>query len=518
MKGFVEKYYAWIPLLLLCTLYMYLAVDFEIHDFSNYYFGGYFLGSTNFTSDIYFPYWFNKEITALGNPPLFAGFAPNSPFLALLFYPLTFLSLATAKLAFNCISVLLFLYSLCRLVAFYKIKPIYVLSIPLLFLVPIKNSLLFGQVYFLLFFFLSESWLAYEKKQFRKTAVFMSMAILLKVFPLLLMIAFLFKKQYKLFLYTVLSCLLLAAVTTIFCGFDVWFFYIQNVLTKASNGGIASAYIVNYQSVFMFLKELLVYDVTENPNAFFNQPVLFSGLLMAFKIGLVVIGFYISKKVADSLFVFSYWILAMILISPYGSTYTFILLLFPFIAIAKSEIPVIKKMTLLMFLFLVNNLLLRFFTENRFPLSYLRLFALLIFFMLLLSLLYKAVNWRMVSLISIVTLISILFLKQKEPIQSVYLLQKDSPLLVYDYIIAHNKLTYFYWNEKGENRGTISFPASNPAAVDLKDNQVYYNKKQLTFDNSNKRKPMLINGKTIIYLSDYDRGIGFYTLRKIVIH
>jgi hypothetical protein len=515
MKVLLEKYYSLIPVLLLCVFCTYRAIYFPIHDFSNYYFGGYFVVENHFTPNLYFPYYFNKEIVALGHQPLFAGFAPNSPFLALLFCPFTLLPLATAKLVFNCISVVLFICSLSRLISYYKINPIYVLLVPIVFLVPIKNNLLFGQVYFLLFFLLSESWLSYEKKQFKKTGIFLSLAILLKVFPLLLVLLFLFKKQFKPFIYTLIFCSILVFITTLFCGFDVWFFYAQNVLVKASNGGIASAYVVNYQSVFMFLKKLLVFDETQNPDAFFNQPQLFSALLMAFKIGLIAIGFYISKKITDSLFVFSYWILAMIMISPYGSTYTFILLLFPYFAFTKTEISNLKKGTLLVLLFLTDNLLLRFFTDNPFPFSYLRLFVLTLFFILFVSIVYKTINWKMVSMVSIIPMF-LLFLSNKNELQSSsYFFKKSSPLLIHDYKVNNNQLTYFYWNENGENAKSIPVESQNSRLLELKENQVFYNQKQLTFDKSNKLKPILINAQTILYLSDYDRGIGFYTLRKL---
>lgn len=515
MKVIFTKYYGLIPVLLLCIFCTYKAINFPIHDFANYYFGGLFLEENHFTTAIYFPYYFNKEIVALGYQPIFAGFAPNSPFLALLFCPLTLLPLATAKLVFNCISVALFIYSLGRLISFYKINPVYVLLLPVLFLVPIKNNLLFGQVYFLLFFLLSESWLAYEKKQFKKTAIFLSLAILLKVFPLLLVLLFLFKKQFKPFIYTLIFCVILVLITTPFCGLHVWEFYIQNVLIKASNGGIASAYVLNYQSIYMFLKKILVFDVTQNPDAIFNYPELFSALLVTLKIVLIAIGFYVSKKVTDSLFVLSYWILAMILISPYGSTYTFILLLFPYLVLAKSELSNFKKAPLLVLLFLINNLLLRFFINNPFPFSYLRLFILVLFFLVFLSIIYKNVNWRIVFITSIVPMFLLLILNKNKLQNSSYFLKKNSPLLIYDYKISNNQLTYFYWNENGQNAKSIPFETQYSSLVELKENQVFYNKKQLTFDKDNKRKPMLINGNRILYLSDYDRGIGFYTLRKL---
>jgi len=515
MKGFLGKYYGLIPLILLCAFYTYKAIDFPVHDFSNYYFGGKFLADGKFNSTIYFPYEFNKAISNLGYFGLFTSYAPNTPFLALVFYPISFLSLATAKLVFNSISVVLFIYSLNRLVLFYKINPKYILLVPILFFVPIKNELLFGQVYFLLFFLLSEFWLAYEKEQSKKTALFLGFAIFLKVFPILLIFIFLFKKQFKPLIYIAISCLLLFLVTGFFTGFDIWSFYFKSVLTKASNGEIAGAFVDNYQSIFMFLKRLMVFDATENPNAFFNYPVLFSVLVFALKIGLLITGYFVCKKESNSLFVFSYWILTTILISPYGSTYTFILLLFPFLVLAKSDISNVKKVVFLSLLLLINNLPLDYFTANRFPFSYLRLFALALFFILFLSLIYRKINWKIITLSTVISCLLIALFKKLEIENSTYFLHQKTPILVYDYKINNNQLTYFYWNENGQNAKLISFEIQNSNPLKLKENQVFYNKKQLTFDKDNKLKPMLINENLILYLSDYDRGIGFYTLRKI---
>lgn len=515
MRSSAEKYFAIIPVILLCVFYIVKAVGFELHDFANYYFGGYFLRENHFTSEIYFPYWFNKEIVALGSAPLFAGFAPNSPFLAMLFVPFSFLSGAAAKVVFNIISLSLFGGSLLRLVSFYKVNPIYLLFIPILFFVPLRNEILFGQVYFLLFFFLCEFWLAYEKKHFPAAALFLSLGILLKVFPILLLLIFLFRKQYKPFVYTILCCLALAGFTMIFCGFDIWVFYIKNVLTKASAGGIASAYVENYQSLFMFLKRLLVFDPTQNPGGF-NQQLLFSGLMLAFKVKLVAIGFYVTRKVSDQLLVFSYWILACILISPYGSTYTFILLLFPFFVVAKSDMPNVKKAVFLFLLFLINNFPLSLFIAFPFPFSYWRLFALLAVFSLLLTMFYQNINLKMVSFVALASLGLALYFGVSKTANSSYFLDK-SPLLIYDYSIDNNRLTYNYWNQNGENNTSITLQASTIVPADLIRNEIYYYGKKIAAGNGNKLKPIVIDGKTLLYLSDEDRGIGFFTLRKLVL-
>ncbi len=513
MKTASEKYYALVPVSLFCLVCIYKAAGFEIHDFANYYFSGYFLRGGIFTENVYFPYWFNKEIAALGHDSIFANFAPNSPFLALLFYPLSFLSVMVAKLVFNAISAALFVYSLGRLASFYKIGPVYALLVPVLFFVPIKNELFFGQVYFLLFFFLAEYWLAYEKKKFAVSAIFLAMAILLKIFPVLLLAIFLLRKQYRPLFYTVLFCVALASPTLFFCGSDVWIFYFKNVLSRASAGGIASAYVDNYQSVFMLFKRIFVFEPVENPGGFFSAPVLFSALIFAIKVTILAIGFYISRKVKNELLVFSYWILALILISPYGSTYTFVLMLFPFFALAKTPLSKPKKIAFLSLLFLINNMPLSAFMEKPFPLSYLRLFALIAFFALLLTLVYKSVDWKMVSSIGLASIFAVWFFG-KEPAHPEYVLKK-SPLLVYDYKIENNRLTYCYWDQKGEHSKSVPIKTSGLTNADLTGNRIYFHGKKIASDDGNKLKPIRVGGKTVYYLSDADRGIGFYTLRKI---
>jgi hypothetical protein len=512
MRKIILKYSPFLPLFLLCVFYGYRAIDFPIHDFANYYFGGNFLIRDNFNSAVYFPYQFNKAISDLGYQGIFVSYAPNTPFLAAFFTPFSIFYVETAKLVFNGISIGLFFFSIYRLFSFYKINLKLALLIPILFLVPIKNNLLFGQVYFLLFFLLAEGWLAYTKENWKSLAFFWGLAILLKVFPALLIVLLIFKKQWKPLFYLMLSCLVLFGISIIFTGFDIWVFYLEEVLPKASNGEIATAFVPNYQSVFMFLKELLVFDSTDNPKAVFNYPILFSAIVVAFKIGILVIGYFVSKRVSNVMFAFSYWILAMILISPYGSTYTLILLMFPFLAILKNEVSNIRKVVFCSVLFLICNVPLSLFIKNQFPISYLRMFLLMLLFVLFLFQCSQKINWKIVVVSLLVPMISVLVFKKDEVVQSAILL-KDGPILIYDYEVRNNQLTYFYWNEKGEGKASIPFKNLSVSELNIKENHSRY--KALASDKSNKLKPTLIDHKTILYLSDYDRGIGFFTIRKI---
>lgn len=516
MKSLVLKYYPFVPLLLLCGFYLFKAIDFPEHDFANYYFGGKFLAEGNFNSTIYFPYEFNKAIFDSGYPNIFVSYAPNTPFLAVFFFGFSLFSLTVAKLYFNCISIVLFVFSTYRLFSHYKIDFRYALLIPVLFLAPIKNNLLFGQVYFLLFFLLSEGWMAYENERWKSMSFFWGLVILLKVFPALLIVFLMFRKQWKALSYLVFCSVLLFGLSLLFIGIDIWLFYLKEVLPKASNGEIATGFVDNYQSVFMFLKRCFVFETIENPNAFYNYPNLFSALMVAFKIGVLVIGYFISKRNSNTLFVFSYWILAMILLSPYGSTYTFILLLFPFLALLKSEISNTKKVAFCLIIFLINNFSLSIFIGQEFPFSYLRMLLLFLFFVLFLLQFRQKVNWKAVAMLSLFPLFLILFFKTTKSEKSTILLE-NGPTLVYDYEINNNSLIGHFWDGR-EKVILWNTKIQTFHPLKLKNNQVFYNNQQLTFDKSHKRKPILIDNKTVLYLSDYDRGIGFYTLRKITLN
>jgi hypothetical protein len=127
--------------------------------------------------------------------------------------PFSLLPAMVAKLIFNLGSLLLLLRSVHRLTTFYKIEPVYLLLIPVFFFLPIRNELLFGQVYLLVFSLISESWLAYKKAKHFETGIYLALAIMLKVFPVLLLSIFIFRKKFDIFAYAVAACLVLFGIS-----------------------------------------------------------------------------------------------------------------------------------------------------------------------------------------------------------------------------------------------------------------------------------------------------------------
>ncbi|HMB99986.1 MAG TPA: hypothetical protein VKN14_03010 [Flavobacteriaceae bacterium] len=97
-------------------------------------------------------------------------------------------------------------------------------------------------------------------------------------------------------------------------------------------------------------------------------------------------------------------------------------------------------------------------------------------------------------------------------------LHYKTPILTFDYTLKNDTLEYYYWNKNGINKKTLPFERKkiDTTMAYIKNKQIFYKGKPLTFDNSNKLKPIVVD-KSIFFLSDNNRGVGFYNLCKLPI-
>jgi hypothetical protein len=107
-------------------------------------------------------------------------------------------------------------------------------------------------------------------------------------------------------------------------------------------------------------------------------------------------------------------------------------------------------------------------------------------------------------------------LKNKPP-ENDYVLIEEEHILTTNYWNNNGKLEYEYWTiPKPKTILTeLVIKRVDSSSVRIENGQVYYKNTVLTHTKSNKRKPLLINDRAVFYLSDQNRGIGFYTLMKI---
>ncbi|AXT50486.1 DUF2029 domain-containing protein [Aquimarina sp. BL5] len=526
--GVLDKHKFWIyilPFIIFGIYYLVRSFWFLPHDFANYYFGAYFLDRGLFPTIIYDPIWFNQNIFEI-QKDVFASYAPNTPFLAMFFWPFTLLSFSAAKLVFNIISLFLFIYALRNLFNEYKIPYIHYITILLLFFFPIKNNILFGQVYLLLFFLISEGFLAYKRNNYFKMGSFWGLAILLKVFPIILFAFLLFRKKVKGLI--ILSCcsLIFLGISIYVNGIDSWTFFFENILAKANKGEISGEFIKSYQSILMFLKHVFISHQIKNPFPLIDNSYYYHFFLLLSKIILVGYGLYFSYKKNYPIQAFSYWILATYLLSPYGSNYNSVLLIFIVISVLSNTFDFKNKgkVGILFLLFLVSNLPINYFFDFPLPLSFFKLFLFISLWLILILKQHTSYKSH-VAIVSFGIILSLLVTslsQEKSAIQSkgIIAFKNHQESIIYDYTIKNGFLVYKYWSDKGSQTRITNYKITsiNYDDIYLKDNNVFYLDKQITDDTTNKLKPAIVNGNTLIYLSDYQRGFGFYNFQKVMIN
>jgi hypothetical protein len=109
-------------------------------------------------------------------------------------------------------------------------------------------------------------------------------------------------------------------------------------------------------------------------------------------------------------------------------------------------------------------------------------------------------------------------LLKKDDDASTYLLSSDAGLLSYDFQIAGNNLLLKTLYEDGSRVKEYELVDSvrSVRSLSITNGQIEYGDIRINGDDK-KLNPVLINNDYILYLSDKNRGIGFYTVRKLFV-
>ena len=509
-----RKWVYWVPLGVFMLLCVYRSLNYPLHDFGNYYFGSYFFLKGEFGKDLYDPVVFNEKIASDGFEHVWLSYAPNPPFTALLFVPFALLPPFAAKVLFNLLTIALFTSSYYRLARYLSLDSRVAAFIPFVFLVPFYNGVLFGQVYLLMFFFLVEGYLALVMGKVYKVSILWSLAILLKIFPAILFLYLLLRKEYKVFWYLASGCALLFFATLWLHGIDVWLFFLKSVLSKAVRGeATAATYIASYQSVAMLLKFLFVGNPVDNPFPLVNSPLAFIALMVLFKaLILVCLVFATGSSDTHRYRAWALWITASVLLSAYGSTYSCVLLIIPLVAIYDTKRTFIL---LSLAMLLLINVPLKALSFLPVFLQFPRLLGIAMVFTLIVVMIRPVFSWKVSAFcLLLVALPEVLSSPKKDDNQ--YVFRDGQQAMIMDFSFVNNVLTYRYWSPDGPKEMVTDFKAA-PAieqSVEVSGGQIFLNGRQITFGADNKRQP-LATSSGVVYLSDEDRGYGFYAFKII---
>lgn len=510
-----------IPLSLLMGACLVHVHSVPYSDYAGYYFGGKELLAGNYMH-AYDLQWLNDLIASRGYRGVFVSYSPFPPFTALVFAPFLLFPMGLSKLLFDCFSCLLFLLTLYRSGRYFSIPPILVLALPAIFFIPIVNNLFFGQSYLLLCCLLLEGFIAYKEDRMVLSSLLWALAILFKVFPGVIFLFLLLRRKYKQAVWLAAACCLLLTLSLFCTGWVVWKYYLTEILPKVNNGELNDSFTYVFQSAFMLLKRAFVYDALLNPHPLLRSPYLFvigTGIFKALVLSVCAMVTLREKK--NEFLAFGIWLMGSMLISPNGSSYSLVLLVIPLFGLSSSgrgaagrPLAVLLPVVVL---FAACNLPVSRFGDGPLWLQFPRLYLLLAFFGWVLPL-RRAWHPGVWAGLGLLFIVPGLLSPGEDRDASQYFLPKEEHIFIYDYAVRDGQLVYSYQDDTGRHTAAtdVVVKSMSGEGLEVRDKQIYYHGKAVTFSADVKKKPMLVDGRYILYLSDKNRGPGFYTLRKII--
>ncbi|MFK7785638.1 MAG: glycosyltransferase family 87 protein [Crocinitomicaceae bacterium] len=264
-----------------------------------------------------------------------AKFSPFPPPTAVLYWPLSFFELLTAKRIWLVVNVLLLVFLPFRIRHYFKetslLENLFLIS---LFYVPLASNLHFGQFYFVAAFLLFEAIGGFlsRKKRYLPSILIGGLAAV-KYLPILFL-GYALNRSRDALKPILITLLTIVVITGIFLLIDAeaYTVYLRD-LGGHVNGDLSGQgkYAIGFQSIDALLNNLFVYDSVENQRPFVNLAILkplfkwtFIGVIGAFCWRMLQRENYSFSQVTVSI-----CILGAFTIVPASASYHFLLLIAP---------------------------------------------------------------------------------------------------------------------------------------------------------------------------------------------
>lgn len=495
------------------------AQSYKFGDFANYYTSAKILVEGKFSNEIYDVYKFNQEVKNCGIEDEYVSFIPFPPTTPFYFLPLTFFEPYEAKFLWNLFNFFLLFWVLVRISSFYKKDFTLSFFVALLCFIPLRNNFYIGQTYIFLLFLLTETFLAYQKEKRVLASILLSLSILLKITPAILLFHFLLKKDFKSIFCTLTFCLVLSGLTLFAVDFEIYKFYLTEILPRASQGFLQNPFSWSFQSFDVLLKNLFLKDSLLNPNPFVESLLWLSVLSALFKGTFFSLTFLQNKNLEVSENVkFVSWLTLSLLISSTSATYHFVILLLPLLVLCYENLKEEKEsevIFVLLFSFILFTLPYSWFSSFPDFLKIPRFWVLICVFMFFVKPV-KFKNYAFVKVAFALFFLSPFLFRQITTDTAKPFFSEEKELLAYKISEENGYLFAHFLNFKGEVEKEFlgeKFTATD--SLQVESNQIFLNKRQLTNSKGRNSQPFWLDEKTIVFLSERGRGVGFPTVYKL---
>ena len=306
-------------------------------DFPNYYLTARLAHEGYDTSRVYEWTWLQREKDHRSLDISSVGMVPLTPFSTLVMWPLATLPALGAKHAWI-IANLALLFPLCWFIHSLTGLSYRRIALVVAFSFPLQRNLLYGQYYVLLLLLIVAACWCYVKEHYVLSGALIAVAAASKIFPVLLVVLFLQRRNWRAVASFVVTGIGTAALSIAAFGWSVNRIYLHQILPWALHGEAMEPYIPSGASISGLLHYLLLDEPQWNPHPWHNSPLLYALLQPALQMLLLAPAVLLIRRndrtSKQIILEWSALLTASLAISTAPASYHFVLMIFPVCVLA----------------------------------------------------------------------------------------------------------------------------------------------------------------------------------------
>jgi hypothetical protein len=264
-------------------------------DFPNYYLAAELYHRGIPLDRVYEWTWFQRQNNHLGVSVGLVGFAPNPPMSILSLVPFTTLQPLAAKRAWLVCNLVFLAFSLWALHQVTLLNWRRLGLISLLCVLPLHIEFLYARHYVLILALICGAYYAFCSDRQRTCGVLLAVATVIKLFPALFAILFVWKRNWRALSALVLGTAAITAVSLLMFGVEVHRVFLNEVLSQASRCDWLGPYVLAQNSFITLWSHLFLLDPELNPFPLYNSPTLYA-VAQAITVTVLVFSFLLSVK------------------------------------------------------------------------------------------------------------------------------------------------------------------------------------------------------------------------------
>jgi hypothetical protein len=300
-------------------------------DFPNYYLVARLLREGYRLDQVYDWVWLQRIKDHWGvNQPL-VGFTWLTPFSALPVFPLVAFSALTAKRIWIVFNVALLAAGVEALQKVTQLGRRRLWILTLLATFPLRTSFLYGQMHILVLFCLILAWCFHKRGRDSVSGILIAIAGLLKIYPLLFWVYFVWKRQWTALAASVIAFSVLTLAAESWMGGALFHTYATQILPASLKGEVSDPYVWHYSSGSALLHWLFLYEPTLNPNPLHPSPGLYAILYPMWQavIFMPLLALIQPSSEDREQLEWAAFLASLLILSPVPASYHFVVMILP---------------------------------------------------------------------------------------------------------------------------------------------------------------------------------------------